>query len=82
MTDNNNNNNERIISKEEEQEAKQRQQKQLIDQLRLLKRLIESQEKGENITFDPENPYVRKEIEELMNILRKKVRKEGEGERA
>ena len=67
----------------EEKEAQQHENKQqLLNQLRLFNRLLDRQEKGEKITFDLENPYVRKEIEELMNILRKKVRKEGEGERA
>ncbi len=75
----NNNNDEEIISEEEAQHQQQQKQKQLIDQLRLLKRLIESQEKGEKITFDLENPHVRKEIEELENILRKKLVKKGEG---
>ena len=46
---NNNNNKEDIISEVEAQQQKQKQ-KQIIDQLHLLKRLLESQEKGEKIT--------------------------------
>ncbi len=65
---------------EEEEERRQQQQKQLIDQLRLFKRLLESQEKGEKITFDLENPNVRKELERLEDALHKKLEKEKEEE--
>ena len=66
-------------TREEEKEELQQKQKQLLGQLRLLKRLLKSQEKGEKITFDFDNPHVRKEMDLLQDILRKKLGK-GEGE--
>jgi len=68
-------------TREEEKEELQQKQKQLLGQLRLLNRLLKSQEKGEKITFDFDNPQVRKEMDLLQDALRKKLGKgEGEGE--
>ena len=67
-------------TREEEKEELQQKQKQLLGQLRLLNRLLlKSQEKGEKITFDFDNPHVRKEMDLLQDVLRKKLGK-GEGE--
>jgi hypothetical protein len=66
---------------EEEEKEKQQKQKQLLDQLRLLNRLLKSQEKGEKITFDFDNPHVAKEMDLLQDALRKKLGKgEAEGD--
>jgi hypothetical protein len=64
---------------EEVQQRRQRQQ-ELLNQVRLLKRLVESQNKGEKIIFDLENPLVRKEMQGLMDILEKKLKKDKEQE--
>jgi hypothetical protein len=64
---------------EEVQQRRQRQQ-ELLNQVRLLKRLVESQNKGEKIIFDLENPLVRKEMQGLMDILEKKLKKDKEHE--
>ena len=68
--------------REEEEEVQQRRQRQqeLLNQVRLLKRLVESQNKGEKIIFDLENPLVRKEMQGLMDILEKKLKKDKEQE--
>jgi hypothetical protein len=68
---------------EEEERAQQRQQqeKQVLDQVRLFKRLLENQVSGKKITSDLDNPDVRKELEELEDIIREKLGKEGEGEK-
>ena len=66
--------------KEEEKEELQQKQKQLLGQLRLLNRLLKSKEKGEKITFDFDNPHVRKEMDLLQDALRKKLgERRGEG---
>lgn len=67
-------------TREEEKEEIQQKQKQLLGQLRLLNRLLKSQEKGEKITFDFDNPHVRKEMDLLQDALRKKLGKEVEVE--
>ena len=67
-------------TREEEKEELQQKQKQLLGQLRLLNRLLKSQEKGEKITFDFDNPHVRKEMDLLQDALRKKLGKEVEVE--
>ncbi len=63
--------------REEGEEVQQRRQRQqeLLNQVRLLKRLVENQNKGEKIIFDLENPLVRKEMKGLMDILEKKLGK-------
>ncbi len=68
--------------REGEEEVQQRRQRQqeLLNQVRLLKRLVESQNKGEKIIFDLENPLVRKEMQGLMDILEKKLKKDKEQE--
>lgn len=66
--------------KEEEKEELHQKQKQLLGQLRLLNRLLKSKEKGEKITFDFDNPHVRKEMDLLQDALRKKLgERRGEG---
>lgn len=70
---------EREGGEEEVQQRRQRQQ-ELLNQVRLLKRLVESQNKGEKIIFDLENPLVRKEMQGLMDILEKKLKKDKEQE--
>jgi hypothetical protein len=70
---------ERGGGEEEVQQRRQRQQ-ELLNQVRLLKRLVESQNKGEKIIFDLENPLVRKEMQGLMDILEKKLKKDKEQE--
>jgi len=66
--------------REEGEEVQQRRERQqeLLNQVRLLKRLVESQNKGEKIFFDLENPLVRKEMQGLMDILEKKLKKDKE----
>ncbi len=68
----------------EEEEVQQRRQRQqeLLNQVRLLKRLVESQNKGEKIIFDLENPLVRKEMKGLMDILEKKLGKDNKQQEA
>ena len=67
-------------TREEEKEELQQKQKQLLGQLRLLNRLLKSKEKGEKITFDFDNPHVRKEMDLLQDALRKKLgERRGEG---
>ena len=61
---------------EEEQQQRRQRQQELLNQVRLLKRLVESQNKGEKIIFDLENPLVRKEMKGLMDILEKKLGKD------
>lgn len=75
----NNDKKEREGGEEEVQQRRQRQQ-ELLNQVRLLKRLVESQNKGEKIIFDLENPLVRKEMQGLMEILEKKLKKDKEQE--
>ncbi len=66
----------------EEEEPQQRRQRQqeLLNQVRLLKRLVENQNKGDKIIFDLENPLLRKEMQGLMDILEKKLGKDKEQE--
>jgi hypothetical protein len=65
---------------EEELQQRRQRQQELLNQVRLLKRLVESQNKGEKIIFDLENPLVRKEMQGLMDILEKKLKKDKEQE--
>lgn len=66
----------------EEKEAQQHENKQqLLNQLRLFNRLLDRQEKGEKITFDLENPDVRKEAERLLDALHKKLEKKENDEK-
>ncbi len=65
---------------EEVQQQRRQRQQELLNQVRLLKRLVESQNKGEKIIFDLDNPLVRKEMQGLMDILEKKLKKDKEHE--
>jgi hypothetical protein len=67
---------------EEEQQQRRQRQQELLNQVRLLKRLVESQNKGEKIIFDLENPLVRKEMKGLMGILEKKLGKDNKQQEA
>ncbi len=66
--------------REEEEEQRRQRQQELLNQVRLLKRLVESRNKGEKIIFDLENLLVRKEMQGLMDILEKKLGKDKEQE--
>jgi hypothetical protein len=68
--------------KEEEEQHRRQRQQELLNQVRLLKRLVESQNKGEKIIFDLENPLVGKEMKRLMDIIEKKLGKDNKQQEA